>query len=38
MNEEATTLNNPEQRITCENPENDTGKSKARVEAGKRLA
>ena len=38
MNEESTTSNNPEQRITIDKPIENTEKSKARVEAGKRLA
>ena len=37
MNEEATTANNPEQRITVDRPVENIGKSKARVEAGKKL-
>ena len=36
--EVTTTTNNSEQRITIDKPEDNSGKSKARVEAGKRLA
>ena len=38
MSNEVTTTSNPEQRITIDRPVENTGKSKSRVEAGKRLA
>ena len=38
MSSEVTASNNSEQRITIDRPIENTGKSKAKVEAGKRLA